>query len=39
MNLTKLNWAAAIAQGATGLGILIYFLIKNTAFKLCGLVK
>lgn len=29
MNLTKLNWAAAIAQGATGLGILIYFLIKK----------
>ena len=29
MNLTKLNWLAAIAQGGTGLGILIYFLIKK----------
>jgi hypothetical protein len=29
MNLKKLNWMAAIAQGATGLGILIYFLIKK----------
>jgi hypothetical protein len=29
MNLKKLNWVAAIAQGATGLGILIYFLIKK----------
>lgn len=29
MNLTKLNWIAAIAQGGTGLGLLIYFLIKK----------
>lgn len=29
MNLRKLNWAAAFAQGGTGLGILIYFLIKG----------
>jgi hypothetical protein len=28
-NLKKLNWAAAIAQGVTGLGILIYFLVKK----------
>lgn len=29
MNLKTLNWSAAIAQGLTGLGILIYFLVKK----------
>lgn len=33
MNLKKLNWGAAIAQGVTGLGILIYFLIKKGAIN------
>lgn len=29
MNLTKLNWIAAAAQGGTAIAILIYFLIKK----------
>jgi hypothetical protein len=29
MNLKTLNWGAAIAQGGTALGILIYFLVKK----------